>query len=229
MLKAGKTLAGAAAIVAGLLATPVMAQELSEKSVKSFMDYAWSMVPAQFTKPDGKTIQIDKKKKDEVIVPVDLAREVIRVGRVSAHAQICDLKEDQLLNYTSLMKRESDKKKWSEQQMIYINMLHLTTVMLLTGNIKLVEKDGDKEVVVEESKRAAPTCAAEQKAKVKELITAYVAAGPKINVRAPAAPETGSTSAPAAAAPAAAPAAAAAAPAAKPAAPASAPAAPAKK
>jgi hypothetical protein len=205
MVKAGTRVAIAAAVAAGLIAQPAAAQELSDKSVKTFMEYAWQMVPAQFTKPDGKTVQIDKKKKDEVVVPMDLAREIIRVGRVSAHAQICELKEDQYLNYNSLMRRETDKKKWSDQQLIYINMLHLTTVMLLTGNIKLVEKDGDKEVVVEDSKKAPPTCTAEQKTKVKELIAAYVAAGPKLNLTAPAATgATGSTAPAAAPAPAAA-------------------------
>ena len=70
--------------------------------------------------------------------------------------------------------------------MVYINQLHLTVVMLLTGRIKLVEKaddkDGkapDKEVVVaQEPEKAAQTCSAEQKAKVKELIAAYVKTGP---------------------------------------------------
>ena len=42
--------------------------------------------------------------------------------------------------------------------MVYISQLHLTTVMLLTGRIKLVEKQGDKEVVVDESKEPAQTC-----------------------------------------------------------------------
>lgn len=207
MVKAGTRVALAAALAVGLCAGPVAAQELSDKSVKTFMEYAWQMVPAQFTKPDGKTVQIDKKKKDEIVVPIDLGREIIRVGRVSAHAQICELKEDQYLNYNSLMKREIDKKKWTDQQLIYINMLHLTTVMLLTGNIKLVEKDGDKEVLVEDSKKAPPTCTAEQKSKVKELITAYVAAGPKLNLQGlPAAGATGSTTPSAAAAAAPAPA-----------------------
>lgn len=206
MVKAGTRVAVAAALAVGLCAGPVAAQELSDKSVKTFMEYAWQMVPAQFTKPDGKTVQIDKKKKEEIVVPIDLGREIIRVGRVSAHAQICELKEDQFLNYNSLMKREIDKKKWTDQQLIYINMLHLTTVMLLTGNIKLVEKDGDKEVLIEDNKKAPPTCTAEQKTKVKELITAYVAAGPKLNLQAP--PSTGATGSttPPAAAPAAAPA-----------------------
>ncbi len=159
----------------------VAAKELSEKSVRTFMEYAWSLVPAQFTKPNGEIVQVDKKKKDEVMVPVDVAREVIRVGRISAHAQVCNLAEDQVANYRSLMTRESDKKKWTEQQMIYINQLHLTTVMLLTGKIKLVEKQGDKQVVIEERKSPVQSCTPEQAQKVRQVIADYVKSGPPIS------------------------------------------------
>jgi hypothetical protein len=187
---------------------PAAAQELSEKSVISFMEYAWSLVPQQFSKQDGTVIVIDKKKKAEVLVPVDVAREVIKVGRISAHAQVCGLSDDQIVNHRSLMHREEDKKKWTDQQLVYINQLHLTTVMLLTGKIKLVEKEGEKDVVVEDNKKSsAQTCTDEQRSKVKELITAYVKSGPnfKVNVTpvdgkaAPAA--TGSTAAAAATTP----------------------------
>jgi hypothetical protein len=114
------------------------------------------------------------------MVPIDVAREVIRVGRLSAHAQVCNLPDDQTLNHRSLMRRETDKKKWTDQQTLYINQLHLTTVMFLTGKLKLVEKDGDKEVVVDEKTAPTQTCTDEQRAKVKELITAYVKAGPAL-------------------------------------------------
>ncbi len=184
MNKAGIGIVCAIAVAAGV-ATSAVAQELSEKSVKTFMNYAWSLVPSQFTPPSGKTIVIDKKKKDEILIPVDAAREVIRVGRLSAHAQICDLKAEQVCNYQSMMRREVDKKSWTEQQLVYISQLHLTTVMMLTGKIKLVEqggdKDGDKEVKVEEKAAPAPpTCSAEQKAKVSEVIYAYIKAGPEL-------------------------------------------------
>ena len=89
------------------------------------------------------------------------------------------------------MRRESQSKKWTPQQLVYINQLHLTVVMMLTGRVKLVEKGddkpgappgdkpgGDKEVVIEEGTKQAQTCTAEQKQKVKELITAYVKTGP---------------------------------------------------
>lgn len=163
-----------------LMVSSAGAQELSERAVKAFMDYAWALTPAKFTKPDGTSVEIDKKDRSKVEVPMDVAREVIKVGRLTAHAQMCELPEDQVENYRSLMRREAAKKKWTEQQLIYINQLHLTTVMLLTGKIRLVEKrDGEKDVVVEgPDKQDARTCTDEQRKKVKELIAAYIATEP---------------------------------------------------
>src|SRR5512139_1221115 len=201
-----------AAVTLAGTAQQAAAQELSEKSVRTFMEYAWSLTPQQFSKQDGTVIVIDKKKPEAVMVPMDVAREVIRVGRLSAHAQICSLPDHQVVNHRSLMKREEDKKTWSDQQLVFINQLHLTTVMLLTGRIRVVEKEGDKEVVVDDGKGAQKTCTEEERAKVRDTIMAYVESGPnfKVNVapvaRAPAAPG-GANAAPAAAAaaPAAAP------------------------
>lgn len=175
----------AAGLVLGtvvLLSAPSEAQELSERSVKTFMDYAWSLTPSKFTKPDGTSVEIDKKDRSKAEVPIETAREVIMAGRLTAHAQICELPEDQVANYRSLMRREDAKGKWTPQQMIYINQLHLTTVMLLTGKIRLVEKrDGEKDVVIEESgPEKAQTCTDEQRKRVKELIAAYVASGPDL-------------------------------------------------
>jgi hypothetical protein len=213
--RAGKVLAGAAALAFLVPVASASAQDLSEKAVTSFMDYAWSLTPQQFSRPDGTTVQIDKKKREEVMVPVDVAREVIKAGRLSAHAQICDLKDAQMANHRSLMRREeervlADKKKWTQQQLVYISQLHLTTVMLLTGKIKLIEKQGDKEVVIEEGKAPAASCTDEQKKKVNEMIVAYVKAGPQPKVAAPAAADGDGAPIPAAAAAGAAAAAAAA-------------------
>lgn len=207
--RAGIVLAGAMALTMGAAVQSASAQELSEGAIRSFMDYAWSLTPQQFSKPDGTVIQIDKKKRDEVLVPVDVARDVIKAGRLSAHAQVCNLREDQVENHRALMRREDAKKKWTPQQMVYISQLHLTTVMLLTGKIKLVEKEGDKEVVVDEGKASpAQTCSEEQAKKVKEMITAYVAQSPVLAApaaaaapaapaaKAPAPTSTGSTTAP---------------------------------
>jgi hypothetical protein len=181
-IRAGVLLAGLAALALAGNVVPARAQDLSDHAVKSFMEYAWSLTPQQFSKPDGTVIVIDKTKKDQVLVPLDVAREIIKAGRLSAHAQICDLRDDQILNHRAMMRREEVKQKWTPQQMVYISQLHLTTVMLLTGRIRLVEKQGDKEVVVvDEKNEPAVTCTDEQRKKVKELITAYVAASPPVS------------------------------------------------
>ncbi|MFA5897969.1 MAG: hypothetical protein WC829_02530 [Hyphomicrobium sp.] len=185
------------------VAAPANAQELSEKATRTFMEYAWTLTPERFTRPNGETILIDKTKREDVMVPLDVAREVIRAGRLSAHAQVCGLAQEQGENHSSLMRRQSQSKKWTPQQMVYINQLHLTVVMLLTGRIKLVEKpeggamgagDAKEVIVAEEEQKASQTCTAEQKTKVRELITAYVKSGPALASSAPpAAPPTGST------------------------------------
>jgi hypothetical protein len=186
--RAGVVLAGAAILGLWGASVPAGAQELSEHAVRSFMEYAWSLTPQQFSKPDGSVIVIDKNKKSEVEVPLDVARDVIKVGRLSAHAQICDLRDDQVLNHRALMRREEARKRWTPQQLVYISQLHLTTVMLMTGRIKLVEQEGDKQVVVDEKKRPPQTCSEEQRGKIKELIASYVAASPAPNVAAAARP-----------------------------------------
>lgn len=166
------------------VSSPADAQELSEKSVKTIMDYAWEFTPDRFTRPNGQTIEIDRKNREAMVVPIETAKEVIKVGRLSAHAQTCRLLEEQILNHRSLMKREEAKNTWSPQQVVYINQLHLITVMLLTGKVKLVAKgEGKKEIAAQQSKEPSPqSCTPEQAAKVKEMVSAYVKSGPPVSV-----------------------------------------------
>ncbi len=180
--------AAAVSVSAALGIVPAAAQGLSEKSVLTLMDYAWAITPERFTKPDGVTIVVDRNKRKEIEVPIETAREVIRVGRLSSHAQMCDMPDEQARNYRSLMLREAQKKKWSEQQMLYMNQLHLVTVMLLTGKLKLVEREEGKDLKVvqdppaktKDAKTDAKSCSPEQKAKVMETIAAYVKSGPTV-------------------------------------------------
>lgn len=177
--KAGVALLWLAAI--GGLVAPAHAQnkELSDKSVLTLMKYAWAMVPDKFTTPLGKTILVDKAHASESIVPLEMAREVIRVARLSAYAQLCELPEEQRANYQTLMRREEAKKSWSDQQMLFMNQLHLFTVMTLTGKIQLVDREGDKQVVVQEGKAAkTETCTGTEKKKVQDQIMAYVNSPP---------------------------------------------------
>jgi hypothetical protein len=175
----------AATLFAAGSAAPASAQQMSEKSVRTLMEYAWALTPDRFTKPNGETIDIDRKKRAEIEVPLNVAGEVIRVGRLSAHAQMCDLPVEHTNNYRSLMYRESLKKKWTEQQMVFMNQLHLVTVMLLTGKLRLIEREEGKEPkVIEESVgKEAKSCTPEQAEKVKQAIVAYVNSGPPMQTR----------------------------------------------
>jgi hypothetical protein len=181
----GKGAKGAVALLGAVLLLSgganlslAQAKELSEKSVLALMRYAWALVPQKFTTPQGKVIEVDKSKPSESVVPIDTAREVIRVARMSAYAQLCELPEEQRANYQTLMRREADK-KWTDQQMLYINQLHLFTVMTLTGKVQLVEKDGDKQVVVQEGKAPkTESCTDTERKKVQSQIMAYVGSTP---------------------------------------------------
>lgn len=179
--KAGIVLVGVTAMTLCGSAAPASTQKLSEHAVRSFMEYAWSLTPQQFSKPDGSVVVIDKNKKSEVEVPFDVARDVIKAGRLSAHAQICDLRDEQVQNHRALMRREEAMRRWTQQQLVYISQLHLTTLMLMTGRIRLVEQEGDKQVVIDEKKEPPQICTEEQRNKVRELINAYVATSPPPN------------------------------------------------
>jgi hypothetical protein len=77
------------------------------------------------------------------------------------------------------MRRERAKDKWSDQQILYINQLHLFTVMTLTGKVTIVEKNGDKQVVLENSKPVkTETCTETERKRIRAEIAAYVAAAP---------------------------------------------------
>ena len=131
--------------VAASVAWPAAAQQqqkgqISDKSVVILMDYAWALTPEEFTTESNKIIRTDKNKFDQVKLPLDDAREVIRVGRLSAQAQMCELIEAQTANYEALMAREVARSKWTDQQLVFINKLHLFTVMFMTGQAKPVKE-----------------------------------------------------------------------------------------
>lgn len=174
-------LVGAVALAG--LATNAAAQaqgKLSDKSVNTLMDYAWQILPTKFTTPAGKVIEVDKSKREENSVPVENGREIIRVAYSSAQAQVCELWEEQQTNYDTLMRREIERKKWTDQQLLYITTLHRMTIHAVAGKLKVEEKAGELKVLLEPIKPGEGKCTDEQKAKVQQAIVAYV------NIEAPA-------------------------------------------
>jgi hypothetical protein len=175
----GAGVAWAVSLAVATASASAQNKELSDKSVAMLMHYAWQMTPQKFTSPTGKVIEVDKSKKNDVVVPVEVARDVIKVARLTAFAQLCDLPEEQAANYQTFMRREEAKGKWTDQQLLYISQLHLFTVMTMTGKIKVVQEEGDKQVIVQDGKSTkTETCTDTEKQKVQSQITAFLNAAP---------------------------------------------------
>jgi hypothetical protein len=174
----------AALSVLAASSAPAKAQgkELSDRSVSVLMEYAWAILPSIFRHPNGRVIEVDKKnKKAEVLIPVDTAREVIKVGYLSAQAQLCDMLEEQAQNYDAMMAREIVKKKWSEQQLLYISTLHRMTIHMAAGKLRVVEKGPDEIQVFQEAiEPSKETCPDDKRTRVKDAIAAYAASAPTV-------------------------------------------------
>jgi hypothetical protein len=140
----------------------------------------------KFTPPQGKTITVDKSKPKEVEVPLEIAREAVRVGYYSAHAQLCNLLEEQQANYQTLMARQRDA-KWTDQQMLYIQKLHQATVMIMTGKITFVESEGNLKPIQRPAKtNPDEPCTDAKRQNVKAQIASYINASPKAKTAEPA-------------------------------------------
>lgn len=170
--------AGMLAMATGSMALAQDARaEISDEQVKIIMDYAWAMVPPKFTDPGGGVIITDKKKRPENTVPIDVSRYVIRVAMLTSKAQICELPDDQVAAYRTMMKREKAKGKWTDQQLLFINMVHLFSASYFTGDREIFvnEKDGQREVLLgDKTKAKKPTCTEAEKKKVAEAIKNFV-------------------------------------------------------
>lgn len=149
--------------------------DLSPKSVTLITGFALSTIPSEVTTPDGKILKIDKSDPSKITVPFENARHVIKVARLSAMAQNCEMPSEQTDNYNWLISQERAKKKWTEEQMLFINRLHLFTVMWLTGNVKITEGgDGKQEAkVTSEAENKKKVCTPEEKDALRKQIEAF--------------------------------------------------------
>lgn len=171
-----------AAAALGITGTAAAAQttaskELSDRSVKVLMEYAWTILPAKFTSPDNRVVEVDKKnKKKETVVPTDIGREVIKVGYVSAQAQLCEMWEEQVQNFDAMIRIQRSKHNWTDQQLLYITTLHRMTIHMAAGKLKVTEKEGEQIVSLEPIEPSKDTCNDEKRKKVKEVVLAQIEA-----------------------------------------------------
>lgn len=175
-------LAGAIGLM--LITSPAYAQDqepqkqLKDKTVQILMRFALSLMPEVYTGPDGKKINIDKKKPEEVLIPIDDARRIVVVAYRSSKAQQCDLKVMQTLNHNAMVKYEEVFKNWTSKQKLFINQLHIFTVLYMTGNIKF--NDAENTPTKEESQKAEPdlsqkyNCSEEERKAVSASVDKYL-------------------------------------------------------
>ena len=153
-------------------------KQLSENSVITLMNYAWTILPAKFTTPDHKTIEVDKSKRDAMI-PLAAAWDIIKAGNLSAQAQLCDMWDAQRANFAALMAREQAKKTWSEQQLLYITTLHRMTIHMAAGKMRVVDKPNDEsQIFLEPIEASKDSCNEDKRRKVEEAIVTYVKESP---------------------------------------------------
>jgi hypothetical protein len=169
----------AAVLVVGVAGANAQKPEMSDKTVLVLMDFAWALTPAEFTTESGKVIRINKDKFEEVKLPLDDAREVIRVARMSGQAQICEMGEAQTANYETLMDREVARSKWTDQQLVFINKLHLFTVMTMTGQVKAVDSENPGALPKEPPPKSSVVCTDADRKRIEEQVLAYINAAPE--------------------------------------------------
>ena len=186
---------------------------LSDSAVRVMSTFALSILPDEIPNGTGGKVKLDKSDPNKYLIPLDDARNVIKVATRSAYAEACNLHELEKANFDSLVRNEQARLVWSPEQMLFIEALHTFATSYFAGNVKITEQPADDAAAkagapakddAAAAKAAAPTetitsekllCSPEQKEKVTQAIGAYVAAAAP-----PVAP-----AAPVAAAPAAAP------------------------
>ena len=150
---------------------------LSDSAVRVLMTYAFSIIPETQNGPDGKPVKVDKSNPNVFLIPDEDARRVIRAATRSAYAEACELQDLARANYQALMQSEIAKKKWSEQQLLMINALHMFSASYFSGNAKITEVPENGAQAGQGTDLVAPqrpACPPEQKQKVESAINAYI-------------------------------------------------------
>ena len=172
--KAGRALVAAIAVLAIGVSAPAHAQ-ISDQSVNWYIQFVWNNLGAQFSERDGTVVRIDKSKKEEVIVPIDVARDVIVGGWRGARTRICDLTDEFAANFELTRANANKKGNWTAQQRHFMKALFQRVVQLNSGKTKVVVSE-DGKVVKEEvvKSKIIKDCTDEERESLRKEIKAMV-------------------------------------------------------
>lgn len=155
--------------------TAVLAQEqkketkLSERTVRVIMGTAYAGIPESLPKPDGTVVKLDRSDPKKFLIPVEDARNIIVSAVLSARADLCNMEDLGRKHFESLMRRERARDKWTSYQMTYIDVLHATTGLYMTGSTAFgddVNKDDSKETDIKSKYK----CSDDERGRVKAAV-----------------------------------------------------------
>lgn len=145
----------------------------SDRTVRVLMGWAFAAVPEKVTTSDGREITIDRSDPSQFMIPIEDARRIIRVAMRATDAKLCGLPELEARTFLTMMAREKALGKWSKKQIKFIQMLHISAGLVITGGFSVGEKTADKENSQQENSKKYK-CSEQDRARVKSRIEAYL-------------------------------------------------------
>lgn len=159
-------------------ALPIAAQGTNEKkkpsdrTVRVIMGWAFAAVP-ETVKRGGKEVKLDRSNPKDFYIPVEDARRIIRVAMLSANADLCGLSRMEGQNFLKLMSNEKSSKKWTPNQMTFIQQLHIATGLIMTGSGQ-AGKDAAKKDEGSDDARNRYKCSPEERERIQASIETYL-------------------------------------------------------
>ena len=145
----------------------------SDRTVRVLMGWAFAAVPEKIKNKDGKEITLDRSDPSQFMIPIEDARRIIRVAMRATDAKLCDLPELETRTFLTMMAREKALGKWSQKQIKFIHMLHISAGLVITGGFSVGEKTtGEDNSQQGNSKKYK--CSEQDRARVKSRIEAYL-------------------------------------------------------
>ncbi len=145
----------------------------SDRTVRVLMGWAFAAVPEKIKTKDGREIILDRSDPEKFMIPIDDARRIIRVAMRSTNAKICGLPKLEGQNFLKMMAREKALGKWTREQIKFIQMLHISAGLVITGGFKVGEEAESKQDDQNDMQKKY-TCSEEKRLRVKARIEAYL-------------------------------------------------------
>ena len=148
----------------------------SDRTVRVIMGYAFAALPDSVPKRSGEIVQLEREKQPEkFMIPIEDARRIIRRASLSARADLCGLKDLERKHYGNMMKHERAEKKWTSYQFIFIDLLHATTGLVMTGTVQAGDEAKKPD---DESKDARKdyVCSPQERERIKAAVEADIKA-----------------------------------------------------